>query len=212
MIILNDRQKILICIEKLKTAYPDAKCSLEYSSPLEILVAARLSAQCTDIRVNTVTPALFKRFPNAKAFASADIHEIEEYIRPCGLYKTKAKNISEMCKKIVNEFNSKVPDNMEDLLSLPGIGRKTANLILGDVYKRPAIVVDTHFIRLTNRLGFHKSKDPYKIEQIMKNLVPDNDSSDFCHRIVLHGRSVCTSRSPKCSKCCIKEVCKDCRE
>ena len=204
---MENKEKIAICIEKLKEQYPSAECSLIYNNPLEMLIAARLSAQCTDIRVNMITPSLFKRFPNVHAFAKADLHEIEEYICPCGLYKTKARDIKEMCKKIIEDFNGNVPDNMEDLTSLPGVGRKTANLILGDIFGKPAIVVDTHFIRVTRRIGFHNTKDPLKIEELMKELIPAEESSKFCHRIVSHGRAVCNAREPKCIKCCLKDIC-----
>lgn len=204
---MKSNEKILICIEKLKEQYPHAECSLIYNTPLEMLIATRLSAQCTDIRVNMVTPSLFKKFPNVYAFADASPHEIEEYICPCGLYKTKARDIVEMCKKIIKDFGGNVPDNMEDLTSLPGVGRKTANLIMGDIYGKPAVVVDTHFIRVTGRIGFHSTKDPLKIEETMKNLLPDNESSKFCHRTVLHGRAICNARDPKCIKCILKDIC-----
>lgn len=201
------KEKTLLCVKKLKEEYPEAECSLVYNTPLEMLIATRLSAQCTDIRVNTVTPALFKRFPNVRAFAQADVHEVEEYICPCGLYKTKSKDIVEMCKKIIKDFNGSVPDNMKDLTSLPGVGRKTANLVMGDIYGKPAVVVDTHFIRITRRLGFHDTKDPLKIEEIMRDLLPEKDSNTFCHRTVIHGRAVCNAREPKCNKCCLKDIC-----
>ena len=204
---MKNNEKILVCIEKLKKEYPDAKCSLIYNNPIEMLIATRLSAQCTDLRVNTVTPALFNKFPDVYSFANADLHEVEEYICPCGLYKTKARDIIEMCKKIIKDFGSKVPNTMEDLTSLPGVGRKTANLVLGDIYGQPAIVVDTHFIRITRRLGFHDEKDPLKIEEIMRSIVPEDESNLFCHRIVMHGRAVCNARAPKCNQCCLRALC-----
>ena len=204
---MKNNEKILVCIEKLKKEYPDAKCSLIYNNPIEMLIATRLSAQCTDLRVNTVTPALFNKFPDVYSFANADLHEVEEYICPCGLYKTKARDIIEMCKKIIKDFGAKVPNTMEDLTSLPGVGRKTANLVLGDIYGQPAIVVDTHFIRITRRLGFHDEKDPLKIEEIMRSIVPEDESNLFCHRIVMHGRAVCNARAPKCNQCCLRALC-----
>ncbi len=204
---MDNKEKILLCIEKLKSEYPNSKCSLTYNSPLEMLIATRLSAQCTDLRVNEVTPTLFAKFPDAHAFANADICEVEKCIYTCGLYKTKARDIVEMCKKIINEFDGKVPDTMEKLTSLPGVGRKTANLVLGDIYGKPAIVVDTHFIRITHRLGFHNSKDAVTIEKIMRNIVPEDESNSFCHRIVSHGRAICNAKKPKCDLCCLKEFC-----
>jgi endonuclease III len=205
---MESRDKVLLCIDILKNEYPDAKCSLIYNTPIEMLIATRLSAQCTDLRVNAVTPALFERFKNVYDFANADIHEIEEYICPCGLYKTKAKDIIEMCRKIISDFNGQVPDTMDGLTSLSGVGRKTANLVLGDIYGKPAIVVDTHFIRVTRRLGFHTSKDPLKIEEIMKDIIPEAESNLFCHRVVLFGRAVCVARAPKCSQCKLRSICK----
>lgn len=204
---MTNKEKAIICVEYLKIEYPKAECSLAYNTPLEMLISTRLSAQCTDIRVNTVTPALFKRFPDVYSFASAEPHEVEEYICPCGLYKTKARDIIEMCKVIINCFNGSVPDTLDDLISLPGVGRKTANLVMGDIYGMPAVVVDTHFIRITSRLGFHNIKDPVKIEEIMVDLLPAEESNKFCHRIVMHGRAVCNARNPRCSKCCLKELC-----
>ena len=154
-----------------------------------------------------VTPALFERFPTAADFAAADVKEVESLIRTCGLYKTKAADIIACCQKIMSDFDGKVPDNIEDLTSLPGIGRKTANLVCGDVYGKPAVVTDTHFIRICGRLGFVDTKDPYKVEKIMRELLPPEKSSDFCHRIVHHGREVCTARKTYCEKCCLKEIC-----
>ena len=189
---MTKKQKALAAIEALKKEYPDAECALIHSNPLQLLIATRLSAQCTDARVNMVTPALFERFPTIDDFINSSEEEIAEYIRTCGLFKTKARDIFAMCKKLKEEFNGVVPDNMEDLLSLPGVGRKTANLILGDVYGKPAVVTDTHFIRICGKLG----------------LMPPQESSDFCHRIVLHGRAVCDARKPKCDICCMKSFCK----
>lgn len=204
---MTNEEKAIVCVETLKKEYPHAECSLVYNTPLEMLIATRLSAQCTDVRVNAVTPALFKQFPDVYSFASADLHDIEEYICPCGLYKTKARDIVEMCKKIINNFGGSIPDNIDDLTSLPGVGRKTANLVMGDIYGMPAVVVDTHFIRITSRLGFHNTKDPIKIERIMADLLPNDESNKFCHRVVMHGRAICNARNPKCSKCCLKKIC-----
>ncbi len=194
-------------IEALKTEYPDAICSLVYSDPFELLVATRLSAQCTDARVNMVTPALFERFKGIDAFADADVDEVGEYIKSCGLYKTKAKDLVKMAQQLRENFNSTVPDNIEDLTTLSGVGRKTANLIVGDVYKKPAVVVDTHCIRITKRLGLHNEKDAGKIEKILKELLPPEESNDFCHRLVLFGRETCTARNPKCDTCPLNSFC-----
>lgn len=205
---MTNKERALLCVIALKSEYPDASCSLIYSDPVQMLIATRLSAQCTDVRVNSVTPSLFRRFPTVYDFAGADPSEIEEYICPCGLYRTKAKDIVMMCREIITRFGGIVPDNMEDLVSLPGVGRKTANLILGDIYGKPSVVVDTHFIRITGRLGFHNIKDPLKIEMIMKEVLPKDESSKFCHRIVIHGRTVCFAREPLCSRCCMNDICK----
>ncbi len=201
------KENISIIISAFEKEYPDAKCSLNSKNAFQLLVATRLSAQCTDLRVNIVTPGLFKKFSTPLDFANADVCEIEEYIKSCGLYHTKAKDLVALGKALCENFNGQVPDNIKDLTSLPGIGRKTANLIMGDVYKKPAVVVDTHFIRLSNRMGFVKTKDPKKIEIEMLKILPPQKSSDFCHRIVQHGRAVCTARNPMCENCCIKDVC-----
>lgn len=195
-------------VDALKKEYPDAICSLVYPDALQLLIATRLAAQCTDARVNMVTPALFERFPNAEAFAASTEEEVAEYIKSCGLYKTKSRDIVALSKMIVEDFGGKVPDNIDDLIKLPGIGRKTANLIMGDIYKQPAVVVDTHCIRLTRRLGLHTEKDAKKIEFILRDLLPPEESSDFCHRLVLHGRAVCTARKANCEKCCMNEFCR----
>lgn len=204
---MTKNQIALMAIKLLKKTYPDAICSLVYSDPFELLVATRLSAQCTDARVNMVTPALFNRFKGIDAFANADVEEVGEYIKSCGLYKTKAKDLVAMANQLKNNFNSQVPDNIEDLTTLSGVGRKTANLIIGDVFGKPAIVVDTHCIRITRRLGLHKEKDAGKIEKILKDLLPPEESNDFCHRLVLFGRETCTARSPKCEACPLSEFC-----
>ena len=195
-------------VNRLEKLYPDAICSLNYSDPFQLLVATRLAAQCTDARVNIVTPALFSRFPNAESCAKAEVAEVEELIKSCGLYKTKAKDIVALSRAIVEKFGGKVPDNMEDLTSLPGIGRKTANLVMGDVYGQPAVVTDTHFIRMCNRLGFVDTKQPEKVERIMRELLDPAESNDFCHRTVLHGREVCTARKAFCEKCILADICK----
>lgn len=194
-------------IEALKTKYPEAICSLVYSDPFELLVATRLSAQCTDARVNMVTPALFERFKGVDAFADADPNEVGEYIKSCGLYKTKAKDLVNMARQLRENYNSTVPDSIEELTKLSGVGRKTANLIVGDVFSKPAVVVDTHCIRITRRLGLHKEKDAVKIERILKKILPPEESNDFCHRLVLFGREICTARSPKCEACPLADFC-----
>lgn len=195
-------------VQALKELYPDAVCSLQYSDPFQLLVAVRLSAQCTDARVNLVTPALFERYKTISDMAAADAAEVEKYIYSCGFYKSKAKSIVAAAQKILGDFGGRVPDNMEELLTVPGVGRKTANLILGDVYSKPAVVVDTHCIRISNRLGLVKEKDPKKIEFQLKKLLEPSESSDFCHRIVLFGRDICTARSPRCGECPLSGVCK----
>lgn len=197
----------LKAINTLKSKYPDAICSLIYSDPFELLVATRLSAQCTDARVNMVTPALFDRFKGIDAFADADAEEVGEYIKSCGLYKTKAKDLVKMAQQLREHYNSRVPDTIEELTKLSGVGRKTANLIVGDVYHKPAIVVDTHCIRITRRLGLHNEKDAGKIEKILKSILPPEESNDFCHRLVLFGREICTARSPKCDTCPLNDFC-----
>jgi endonuclease-3 len=204
---MTNRERALKAVDALEKEYPDAVCSLDYQDPLQLLISTRLAAQCTDARVNMVTPALFARFPNAEAFAHANVQEVEALIRSCGLYKTKARDIVAMCRMLVAEFDSRVPDTIEQLTRLPGVGRKTANLVLGDVFHKPAVVVDTHCIRLTSRLGLHKSKDPYKIELLLRDLLPPERSNDFCHRLVLHGRAVCDARHPHCEKCCMSSFC-----
>lgn len=204
---MDKKSKAKIVAEKLEKLYPDAKCSLDYSSPLELLIATRLSAQCTDERVNKVTPALFEKFKSAEDFANAVPEEIASYIHSCGFFTTKSNDIVNMCKKIVNDFSGKIPDNMEGLTSLPGVGRKTANLVLGMVYGKPGIVVDTHFIRITKRLGFHDTENAEKIEKIMLKLIPPEISQKFCHQVVIHGRTICKAINPKCSECTLCEQC-----
>lgn len=204
---MTDKQRALKAIEALKKEYPDAICSLVYDDPLQLLIATRLAAQCTDARVNMVTPALFERFKTVDDFASAEVTEVEEYIKSCGLYKTKARDIVAMAKALKENFGGVVPDTIEQLVTLPGIGRKTANLVVGDIFHKSAVVVDTHCIRLTSRLGFHSIKDPVRIEKILREILPPEESNDFCHRLVLHGRAVCQARNPKCEICCMKDFC-----
>lgn len=205
---MNAKEKVLEVIERLKKEYPTTKCTLNYSNPLELLIATRLAAQCTDSRVNSVTPNLFCHYKNVEDFSLASVYELEDYIKPCGFYHIKSFDIIEMCKKIKNNFLGNVPDNMKDLISLPGIGRKTANVILATIYGKPAIIVDTHFMRVTRRLGFHSIKDAKKIESIMKKIIPDHEQTKFSHRLVDHGRAVCKAKKPVCSACCLKDVCK----
>lgn len=195
-------------IETLKGLYPDALCSLQYEKDYELLFAVRLSAQCTDERVNKVTPALYERFPTLESFAQADPAEVGEYIHSCGFYNGKARDLVSCAKQLIERFDGRVPDNMEDLTSLSGVGRKTANLILGDVYGQPSYVCDTHCIRITGRLGITDgSKDPVKVEQQLRRAIPPAESGSFCHRMVLFGRDVCTARSPKCEGCPLRSDC-----
>lgn len=195
-------------VEALKKEYPDSICSLEAGNPFELLIATRLSAQCTDARVNLVTPALFEKYKTIEEYAAADVDDIAEIIHSCGFFRQKSKDIVGIAQKIISDFGGKVPDNIEDLTSLPGVGRKTANLICGDVYGKPAVVADTHLIRISNRLGLVSTKDPYKVEIELKKLLPPEESNDFCHRCVLHGRAVCDSRKPKCDICTMADFCK----
>lgn len=188
--------------------YKDAECSLDFKTPHELLVAVQLSAQCTDARVNIVTKDLFKGYTSVYEFACADYDELCEYIRPCGFFRSKAKNIIASSKDIVEKFGGKVPDNMDDLLTLAGVGRKTANLILGDVYGKPGLVIDTHAIRLTNRIGLVKEKNPVKIEFALKKIVPEEYQTRFCHQLVYHGRAVCKAQKPACDDCPIAQCCK----
>lgn len=205
---MTKKQRADEIVRRLWAEYPVAECQLTYSAPHELLIATRLSAQCTDKRVNMVTPALFERYKSVDDFAAADAHDVEKYVKSCGLYKTKAADIVNMCISLRDNFGGKVPDTMEELTSLSGVGRKTANLILGDIFGKPAVVADTHVIRITGLLGLCDSKDPYKVEIQLKKLLNPEISNDFCHRIVLHGRTVCVARSPKCDKCCLRDVCK----
>ena len=205
---MKTQAQISAIIEELKKLYPDALCSLEYQKDYELLFSVRLAAQCTDARVNLVTPALFERFPTLEAFAAATPDEVGEYVRSCGFWRAKAKDIVGSAQMLLRDFGGKVPDNMDDLLRLPGVGRKTANLILGDIYGKEGYVCDTHCIRITGRLGITDgSKDPLKVEQQLRKTIPPEESSDFCHRMVLHGRALCMARGPKCGECPLRELC-----
>ena len=210
------KEKAVRICEKLKEKYPSAECSLEYSEPYELLIATRLSAQCTDARVNIVTRDLFAKYPTLQSFADADISELEEIVRPCGFYREKAKSIKNMAAMIISEFDGQVPDTMEKLTSLPGVGRKTANLILGDVYGKPAVVTDTHCIRITGRLGLTENTEPYKVEKDLVKIIPPEEGSDLCHRLVFFGREICKARKPLCGECCLNYICtyyqKECEE
>lgn len=205
---MKKKEIALTAVEKLKNDYPDAICSLEYSNPFELLVATRLSAQCTDARVNIVTKELFEKYKSLEDYAGASVEDMEKIVRPCGFFRTKASDIINMAREIIDRFEGKVPDNIEELTTLPGVGRKTANLICGDIYKKPAVVADTHLIRISNRLGLVETKDPKKVELELKKLLPPEESNDFCHRCVLHGRAVCTARKAMCDICSMKEFCK----
>lgn len=205
---MTKKQIALKAVEALKKEYPDGICSLLADNPLELLIATRLSAQCTDARVNLVTPALFEKYKTVEDYATADADDIAEIIHSCGFFRQKSKDIVGMAQKIISNFGGKVPDNIEDLTSLPGVGRKTANLICGDVYGKPAVVADTHLIRISNRLGLVETKDPYKVEIELKKLLPPEESNDYCHRNVLHGRAVCDARKPRCEICTMNEFCK----
>ncbi|MBR0365364.1 MAG: endonuclease III [Clostridia bacterium] len=205
---MTKKERALKILEAFEKEYPDAICSLNYSKPHELLIATQLSAQCTDARVNIVAGPLFERYKTIDDFADADYDELCEYIRSTGFYRNKAKNIIACCKRLRDVYSGEVPGNMEDLLTLAGTGRKTANLVLGDVFGKPAVVVDTHCIRIANRMGLTTNKEPEKIEQDLKKLLPPDKSADFCHRIVLHGRAVCSARKADCENCVVREYCK----
>ncbi|MDO4816226.1 MAG: endonuclease III [Bacillota bacterium] len=209
---MRTQEQVLEIVRLLEEEYPDAECSLDYKKDYELLFSVRLAAQCTDARVNMITPALFERFPTLEAFAEAEVEEVERYVHSCGFYRAKARDIVASARMLLENYNGRVPDTMEELLKLPGVGRKTANLILGDVYKVPgSTVVDTHCIRISNRLGLVDNlKEPEKIERELRKILPPEKSSDFCHRIVLHGRAVCDARRPDCESCCLKGMCQFC--
>ncbi|MBE6727396.1 MAG: endonuclease III [Ruminococcaceae bacterium] len=204
---MRKKELAALAVERLEKLYPDAICSLQYSDPFQLLVATRLSAQCTDARVNMVTPALFAEFPTAQSMAKAPLERVEELIKTCGLYKTKAKDLIGIGKGICENYAGKVPDTIEQLITLPGVGRKTANLVCGDIYGKSAVVTDTHFIRLCNRLGLVSTTDPLKVEMQMRKLLDPQKSNDFCHRTVLFGRDICTARKPFCEKCPLEDIC-----
>lgn len=205
---MTKKERTFKAIEVLKQMYPEAICSLNASNPFELLVAVRLSAQCTDARVNLVTPALFEKYKTLDDYCNARLEDVENIIKSCGFYKSKASSIIGMAQAVRDNFGGVVPDNIEDLITLPGVGRKTANLIVGDVYGKESIVVDTHMIRISNRMGLVNVKDPHKIEIALKRIVPANEGADFCHRIVLFGRDVCSARKPKCDDCPMNDYCK----
>ena len=203
-------EKVNGIIQILKDRYADAPCALHYQKDYELMIAVRLSAQCTDARVNLITPALFAAYPTLEAMASADIAHVEELVHSCGFYKHKARDIVLGCQMLLRDYGGKVPDTMEQLLKIPGVGRKTANLLLGDLYGIPgSIVCDTHCIRICGRLGLSTGKDPEKVEQQLRKILPPEESSDFCHRIVLFGRDICTARSPKCAECPLAHLCRE---
>lgn len=206
---MTKKERALSAVLKLKAEYPEATCALIAETPFQLIVATRLSAQCTDARVNIVTPELFKKYPTENELAEAELSDVESIIHSCGFFRAKAKDIIAMARDLKEIYNGVLPDTVEELIKLPGVGRKTANLICGDVYKKPAVVADTHLIRITNLLGLISSKDPKTAELELKKLLPPEESNDFCHRIVLHGRAVCIARRPNCEKCCLKECCKN---
>lgn len=201
------KEQAMLIIERLEQVYPDAVCSLEYSQPHELMIAGRLSAQCTDARVNIVTKELFEKYRSINDFADADVSDVERIIKPCGLYKTKALSIVTMCRQIRDTYNGIIPDSIEELTKLSGIGRKTANLIMGDVFHKPAVVTDTHCIRICGRLGLTKNKEPAKVEKDLLKILPPERSSDFCHRLVLFGREYCKARGERCGECPLADLC-----
>ena len=202
------KERIQNIMEALKDSYPNPQCALRYEKDYELMIAVRLSAQCTDERVNLITPALFAEYPTLEAMADADITRVEELVHSCGFYRHKARDIVLACRMLLRDYGGKVPNTMEELLKLPGVGRKTANLLLGDLYKEPgSVVCDTHCIRVTNLLGLTKGKDPEKVERQLRDILPPEESSDFCHRIVLHGRAVCVARRPQCARCALAPWC-----
>lgn len=203
-------QKVRDILDILKFRYPDAPCALKYTKDYELMIAVRLSAQCTDARVNLITPALFAAYPTLEAMAVADISQVEQLVHSCGFYKHKARDIVLACQMLIHDYNGKVPGTMEELLRIPGVGRKTANLLLGDLYGAPgSVVCDTHCIRICGRLGLSKGKEPEKVEQQLRKILPPDESGDFCHRIVLFGREICTARNPKCSECPLGIYCNE---
>lgn len=204
---MNKRVRVIEIINIFDRLYSDADCTLDYRDPLQLLISTQLAAQCTDARVNIVTQSLYKKYINVFDFANADLSELEQDIKPTGFYHNKARNIKETCKMIIDKFEGKVPDNLDDLLTLPGVGRKTANLVLSDVFGIPGIVIDTHAKRLSNRIGLSNNEDPTKIEFDLMEIVPKENWSKFCHQLVYHGRAVCKARKPECTKCEILDYC-----
>ena len=210
---MTKKQRALQVIERLKKEYPSAGCTLDYDQAWKLLVSVRLAAQCTDARVNVVVEGLYEKYPTVEALAEADVDEIEKIVRPCGLGRSKARDISGCMKMIRDEYEGKVPDDFDALMKLPGVGRKSANLIMGDVFGKPAIVTDTHCIRLCNKIGLVDGiKEPQKVEMALWKIVPPEEGSDLCHRFVMHGRAVCNARKPECEKCCLKDICRFARE
>ncbi len=209
---MDKKERALAAVAALKALYPDALCSLDFESPFQLLVATRLSAQCTDARVNLVTPVLFARYPDAAAMAQADVADVENIIHACGFFRQKARDIVATAGILVSEYGGNVPDTIEALTALPGVGRKTANLIVGDVYGKPAVVADTHLIRISNRLGLVSTKDPYRVELRLRELLPPEESNNYCHRNVLHGRAVCDARRPDCGACTMRSFCTYCEQ
>lgn len=205
---MRTKKDTIQIVDLLKQAYPVSECSLTYDDAWQLLVAVRLSAQCTDARVNIVTQTLFAKYPTLQSIANATPQEIEEIIKPCGLGKSKAKDLHGMTNMLLHEFKAQVPKEMDLLLKLPGVGRKSANLIRGDIFKLPAVVADTHCIRISNRIGFIQSTDPAKVEQALVKVLPPEESSDYCHRMVMHGRAVCTARKAMCDICVLNQICK----
>lgn len=207
---MRKKERALEIIKRLKDEYPDAECSLDYNDAWKLLISVRLAAQCTDERVNKIVPALYEKFPDIDALANANVDEIEAIVRPCGLGKSKARDISLCMKMLRDKYDSKVPNDFDELLKLPGVGRKSANLIMGDVFGKPAIVTDTHCIRLCNRMGLVDGiKEPKKVEMALWKIIPPEEGSDFCHRLVYHGREICTARTtPHCDRCCLNDICK----
>ena len=204
---MDKKQKALLITDALEKEYPGAACSLNSADALQLLIATRLSAQCTDARVNMVTPELFSTYPDVQAFAEANPEDVGRIIHSCGFYVTKSRDIVNMCRMLLSDYGGRVPDTIDELIKLPGVGRKTANLIVGDIYGKPSVVADTHCIRITNLLGLTDSKDPLKVETELRAILDPERSGLFCHRLVLHGRAVCVARRPACSRCCLSRWC-----
>ncbi len=204
---MDRQERALKAIEALRKLYPDAVCSLDYEHPYQLLIATRLSAQCTDARVNLVTEVLYKKYPTLEAIAAAPIEDLEEIIHPCGLFHTKARDVKALAETLVRDYGGELPDTMEQLTALPGIGRKTANLVLGDVFGKPCIVTDTHCIRICGRLGLSEGKDPVKVERQLREIIPPMEGGVFCHRLVHFGREICTARKPSCDRCPLSSFC-----